>query len=289
MADTDQSNMSATSPIVSHEDYEADLKAANETVYKHSLELARLKQELEGANVRLRELDKQKSEFLSFASHQLRTPMTAIKWGSGALLDGTYGDIPANLQEPVQSIFDQSSSMAVLVDDYLNVSRIEQGRMQYTFAPTDLVVLLKTVTAQMESGLRAKGLTLTTDLGEGRTMVWGDSGKLAQVFGNIIDNAIKYTPQGSINVSLRKLPEQGVAHIEIRDTGIGMDEATLHKVFEKFTRGDNAAEVNTAGSGLGLFIVKTFVEAHKGKVWPESQGIGHGNVFYVELPLLIQK
>ncbi|MDO8517951.1 MAG: ATP-binding protein [bacterium] len=245
--------------------------------------------ELEGANVRLRELDKQKSEFLSFASHQLRTPMTAIKWGSGALLDHTYGEVPTNLQEPIQSIFDQSSSMAVLVDDYLNVSRIEQGKMQYTFAPIDLSVLLKTVASQMEPGLRAKGLALETDLGEGRTMVWGDSGKLAQVFGNIIDNAIKYTQQGSIHVSLRKLPERGVAHIEVLDTGIGMDEATLHKIFEKFIRGDNAAEVSTTGSGLGLFIVKTFVEAHKGKVWPESQGLGKGNTFYVELPLLIQK
>lgn len=245
--------------------------------------------ELEESNARLRELDVQKSEFLSFASHQLRTPLTAIKWGAGALLDRTYGDVPANLQEPIRSIFDQSSAMAVLVDDYLNVSRIEQGRMQYQFAPVDLGAVVKTVAAQMGPSIQTKGLALVTDIGEDRVMVWGDTGKLIQVFSNIVDNAIKYTPQGTIHILLRKMSERGVAHVEIRDTGIGMDEATRLKIFEKFARGSNAQEVNSGGSGLGLFIVKTFVEAHKGKIWPESQGIGKGTVFYIELPLLIQK
>ena len=245
--------------------------------------------ELEESNVRLRELDKQKSEFLSFASHQLRTPLTAIKWGAGAILDKTYGAIPSNLQEPIQTIFDESSLMAVLVNDYLNVSRIEQGKMQYQFAPIDLAVVLKSVASQLAPGLKAKGLAFKSDFGKERTMVWGDSGKLTQIFGNIVDNAMKYTPKGSIQILLKKVPERSIARVEIRDTGIGMDDATRTKMFDKFSRGENAAEVNNGGSGLGLFIVKTFVEAHKGKIWAESEGLNKGTTFIVELPLLIQK
>jgi len=245
--------------------------------------------ELVQSNARLKELDIQKSEFLSFASHQLRTPLTAIKWNAGAVLDHSYGDLPEHLREPIQSIFDQSSLMAVLVNDYLNVSRIEQGKMQYQFGPTDLSQLLTSVAVGLEPILKEKGLQLQTDIPKERIMVWADPGKLNQVFGNIVDNAIKYTPQGSISISLKKMAEKNIAHIEITDTGIGMDAETQSKIFEKFVRGTNAAEVNNGGSGLGLFIVKNFVAAHKGNIWPESHGVGQGTTFFVELPLLVQK
>jgi signal transduction histidine kinase len=119
-------------------------------------------------------------------------------------------------------------------------------------------------------------------------MVWGDAGKLTQVFSNVIDNAMKYTQKGGITMSVVKDTGKNIAHVEIRDTGIGMDDATRSKIFEKFIRGDNAQAVNNGGSGLGLFIVKTFVEAHKGKIWPASDGVGKGTVFSIELPLLIQ-
>ena len=245
--------------------------------------------ELEVSNARLRELDKQKSEFLSFASHQLRTPLTAIKWSAGTLTEGSYGAVPEYLREPVRTILEESERMTVMVNDYLNVSRIEQGRMQYTFSPVDLGALLTTVTTELRSAVEAKGLTLQSDVGAERTMVWGDAGKLNQVFSNIIDNALKYTPHGSITVTLKKFSDRGLAHVEVRDTGIGMDAATREKIFEKFMRGDNAQEVNNGGSGLGLFIVRTFVEAHKGNIWADSQGEGSGTVFIVELPLLVQK
>jgi signal transduction histidine kinase len=140
----------------------------------------------------------------------------------------------------------------------------------------------------MRLGVQERGLTLAVDVGSERVIVWGDSGKLVQVFGNIIDNAMKYTPKGGIMVTLKKVPERNVARVEVRDTGIGMNVETLGRVFEKFSRGDNARVVNTGGSGLGLFIVKTFVEAHKGKIWPESDGVGKGTNFFIELPLFVE-
>ncbi len=249
----------------------------------------KLAHDLEISNKRLHDLDQQKNEFLSFASHQLRTPLTAIKWSAGAILDGVFGDVKQELKESVQTIFDESSLMGVFINDYLNVSRIEQGRMEYRFIPTNMIDVVKTTTAQMEPAIHQKSLTLTTKYESGTAMIWGDASKLTQVISNLIDNAIKYTPKGVITVSVCTLRKEGKVRVEITDTGIGMDTATLSKVFDKFSRGENAKEVNTAGSGLGLFIVRTFVEAHKGKVWIESEGVDKGSRFIVELPLFVQQ
>lgn len=245
--------------------------------------------ELEERTTRLQELDHQKSEFLSFASHQLRTPLTAIKWSAGSLIDGTYGKVPQNLAEPIETILEESARMAVLVNDYLNVSRIEQGRMEYHFAEINLSDAIQEVATELEPQLNKKGLTLKVELPKEPAVVWGDRGKLTQIFGNIVDNSLKYTPEGSIAMSLHVNKKEKTARVEIRDTGIGMDAENAKKIFEKYVRGDNAIEINSAGSGLGLFIVRTFVAAHKGKIWAESDGINKGTRFLVEFPLLEPK
>ncbi|MEI7719733.1 MAG: HAMP domain-containing sensor histidine kinase [bacterium] len=240
------------------------------------------------ANVQLAALDKQKSEFLSIASHQLRTPLTAIKWSASAILEKTYGEVPPDLRAPIQTIFDESVLMATFINDYLNISRIEQGRMEYHFAPIDMTETLQTVVSEMHPGVVAKGLTFEATIASEKMMVWGDAGKLIQIFTNIIDNAVKYTPSGSITLSAKKVGSDTV-RVEIHDTGIGITQETLHTLFDKFARGKNANDVNSAGSGLGLFVARTFVEAHKGRVWPESAGEGKGTTFVIELPLLVQK
>ncbi len=263
------------------------VRSVNREVKQREL-IEKQEHELELSNARLREVDKEKSEFLSFASHQLRTPLTAIRWSIDSIMDGTYGPLPDNLKSAMKTLIDESSGMAVMINDYLNVSRIEQGRMQYQFGPVDLTVLLNDVGTELRPGVEMKGLKLEISVPQEKVMVWGDSGKLKQIFGNIIDNATKYTPQGSIAVLLRKMPGTAMAHVEIRDTGIGMSEDTLKHMFSKFSRGDNAAEVNNNGSGLGLFIVKTFIEAHHGTITAASEGVGKGTQFYVDIPLLVQ-
>ncbi len=247
----------------------------------------KLAHDLEESNKRLHDLDQQKNEFLSFASHQLRTPLTAIKWSAGAMLDGMFGEMRPELAEPVRTIFEESSLMAVFINDYLNVSRIEQGRMEYRYVPTNLVEVLKTTASQMGPAVHEKGLTLVVTPSVDTCMVWGDASKLTQVISNLIDNSVKYTEKGTITISLVPHAVEGIVRIEIKDTGIGMDHETLSKVFDKFARGENAREVNSAGSGLGLFIVKTFVDAHKGKIWIESEGLGKGSMFVIEFPLFV--
>ncbi len=261
-------------------------RTANEINQRDIIE--KQEKELEKTNELLRELDKQKSEFLSFASHQLRTPLTAIKWSAGAMLDRTFGELPETLKEPIATIFDESTLMALFINDYLNVSRIEQGSMEYRFIPTDVAEVLRSSVSQLESGIKTKKLTIRLNTGDERVMVWADGSKLTQVFTNLIDNALKYTPAGGIDITLSKKSDKGVACIEIKDTGIGMDAETLLKVFDKFVRGENAKQVNTSGSGLGLFIVKTFVKVHKGTIKIDSEGIGKGTTFILEFPLLIQ-
>ncbi|MDQ5955052.1 MAG: hypothetical protein QG621_55, partial [Patescibacteria group bacterium] len=262
-------------------------RSVNREVKQREL-IEKQERELEVSNARLREIDKEKSEFLSFASHQLRTPLTAIRWSIDSIMDGTYGPLPDNLKASMKTLIDESSGMAVMINDYLDVSRIEQGRMQYQFGPVDLSVLVTEVGVELRPGVEKKGLQLEVSVPEEKVMVWGDGGKLKQVFSNIIDNATKYTPKGNISVTLRKMPGTSMAHVEVRDTGIGMSEETLKRMFIKFTRGDNAQEVNNNGSGLGLFIVKTFVESHHGTITAASEGVGKGTQFFVDIPLLVQ-
>ncbi len=263
------------------------VRSVNREVKQREL-IEKQERELEVSNARLREIDKEKSEFLSFASHQLRTPLTAIRWSIDSIMDGTYGPLPDNLKAAMKTLIDESSGMAVMINDYLDVSRIEQGRMQYQFGPVDLAALITSVGSELRPGVEKKGLQIEVSVPEEKVMVWGDGGKLKQVFSNIIDNATKYTPKGNISIMLRKMPGTSMAHVEIRDTGIGMSEETLKRMFSKFTRGDNAQEVNNNGSGLGLFIVKTFVESHHGVITAASEGVGKGTQFFVDIPLLVQ-
>ena len=249
---------------------------------EHREQIERLAENLEAANARLKELDQMKSEFVSIASHQLRSPLTAIKGYASLVLEGSFGTVNEAVKEAVQKIFDSSSLMAVSVQDFLDVSRIEQGRMKYDFEVFDLRKLAETVVEELMPAAQAKRLEFglkVVDASDYR--INADLGKIKQVLHNLIDNSIKYTPKGSVEVALKKKDDKVL--VEIRDTGVGIDAATLPKLFEKFVRSRNAHHVNVSGTGLGLFVVKEMVKAHNGKVWATSDGKGKGSVFHVEL------
>ena len=239
---------------------------------------------LKTANERLTALDKQKTEFVSFASHQLRAPLTALKGYASLLLEGSYGKLAPDVAETIGKMSDSSRNMALMVEDFLNVSRIELGIMKYDKKDFDLCAILTDIGKEFASIAAEKKIAFALHCPPEPVMVHGDSGKLTQVLTNVIDNSIKYTPAGEVRVGLAVDNAKGVAVVSVHDTGVGIPQESLTKLFEKFVRGKNANEANTQGTGLGLFIARQFVEAHDGRLWAESEGPGRGAAFFIELP-----
>ncbi|MEK7642543.1 MAG: HAMP domain-containing sensor histidine kinase [Patescibacteria group bacterium] len=251
---------------------------------KYAKSLEYLNTQIKIANEKLRELDKLKSEFLSLATHQIRSPLTAIKGYSSMLLDGDYGELPIKARQSVKTIFASCQHLIDIVEDFLNISRIEQGRMVYNKENLDIKALTKEAVEELLPNAEKAGLKLTlSTLGNQSILVNGDKNKLKQVLHDLIDNGIKYTKQGGIEVQV--LREDLVVHVKITDTGIGIDPSEIGKLFGKFSRASDAYRQNTSGTGLGLYIAKKMVEAHDGSIKIHSLGKGKGATFTIELPL----
>jgi signal transduction histidine kinase len=245
--------------------------------------IQKLALDLEKANVRLKELDNLKSEFLSFASHQIRSPLTAIKGYTSMILEGDFGKTDDKITSAIKTIDTSTQSLIVIVNEFLDISRIEQGRMKYDYEDFDACMLVETVVEELRPNVEQKGLKFSFNKDAGPHFVHADKGKIKQVIGNLIDNAIKYTPEGFVEVNLTKTKENIL--INIKDSGIGIDSQTIDKLFSKFSRAKDAHKTNVSGTGLGLYVAKQMIEAQKGKVWAESEGKGKGSSFIIELPL----
>ncbi|MBY0110459.1 hypothetical protein K2Y00_00410 [Patescibacteria group bacterium] len=246
--------------------------------------LRKTNNQLDQANSHLKELDQMKDEFLSIASHQLRAPITAVRGYAANLSDGTYGVVPDYFKEPIETIMEATRMMATSIEDYLNISRIEQGRMKYEKSEFDLAHLVETVVQELGPIASKKDLALSATPSED-VMVRADIGKIKQVIVNIVDNAIKYTEKGGIKVAVEKDTEH--VRIVVSDTGVGIPADEIAILFDKFTRARGANKVNTTGTGLGLYVAKQLVAGHNGKVWAESDGAGKGSRFIIELPRIV--
>ncbi len=248
--------------------------------------IEKLAADLSLSNDRLKELDSQKNEFVSMASHQLRGPLTAIKGYASMILEGDFGELLPAVKDAMDKIYKSTQDLVVVVGDYLDVSRIEQGRMQYDFSNFDLKELVQSVVNELKPNVGNAHLTLAFDSTPGILyMVNADKGKIKQVIGNIVDNSIKYTPSGGIHIWLVPKPN-GKALISISDTGVGIHPDVMPKLFAKFTRAPDASKTNILGTGLGLYVAKKMIEAHHGRIWAESPGSGKGSTFFIELDLL---
>jgi len=246
-------------------------------------ELGKANDELGKANERLKELDKQKSEFVSIASHQLRAPLTAMKGYSSMLLEGSFGALTDKAHEAIDRIFQSSQRLVIIIEDFLNISRIEQGRMQYEFSSVDLEGLVQGIIKELGVPIKNAGLTLEYKREEkGPFIITADSGKMHQVVGNLIDNAIKYTPTGGITITIHKDESTRKITLKIKDTGVGIAPEVMPRLFEKFSRADDTDKANIQGTGLGLFVAKEIMKAHHGRVWAESEGKGLGSTFFLE-------
>lgn len=232
----------------------------------------------------LREFDRLKSDFISVAAHQLRTPLSGVKWVLKLLLDGDLGTINTEQKDMVKRGFDTNEKMIQLVNDLLNVSRIENGKFGYSFEKNDFGKLLKTLIENSELAARARGIeVLMEDRAQVGTFVF-DAEKLLIAFQNIVDNAVKYTlPGGRVFISVEK--QGDYVQVKIKDTGVGIPKSELHKLFSKFFRATNVIHLQTDGSGLGLFIVKSIILRHGGQVWVDSVE-GKGTTFTVIVPIV---
>jgi signal transduction histidine kinase len=244
-----------------------------------------LANELRVKNEKLTELDKLKSQFLSIATHELRTPLTIVRNFISLMLDGTYGKVNDALAEGGRQVFQRVDDMARSVDTYLNVSRIEQGKIKYDFAAANFSVLVETAYKGLLTNAEKKKLTLTLSVAKGAESIRMrlDAPKITEVLINLIDNSIKYTPKGTVHLSLERVGQR--ARFTISDTGVGMTEKTQQNLFKLFSPGEDSKRINPASTGVGLYVSKAHIEAHRGTLTAASEGPGKGSQFIVELPI----
>lgn len=252
--------------------------------YKYQNEIKILKKKLNRVNNELQKLDNAKSEFISIASHQLRTPLTATKGYTSLVLEGTYGDISDKVRSALNKVYIANERLIQLVEDLLNISRIESGKMKYNFRNInicDVVHSLKNIFVLMA---KKKNIEFKLDICTKNINVFIDSLKIREVISNLIDNAIKYTEKGFVHVKIEE--NNNLVRIIIEDSGMGISKNNQSHLFTKFSRGRVSARVYMEGVGLGLFIGKNIAEAHNGSIIVKSEGIGKGSCFILELPII---
>jgi signal transduction histidine kinase len=233
-------------------------------------------------NGRLLQADRTKTQFVSLASHQLRAPLGGMRNYIEMLLDGDFGPLKKKQKEVLESNQVVLVQALETIETFLNVAKAESGKLDLYRTDTAVTEVADRVVKAFQPVALKKGLALVSHLPSDLPHVDGDSGKLYHVLANLIDNAIKYTEKGS--VELYGWPEGDRVRIEVKDTGAGLDELEKGKLFRVFSRGLSGVRLNNDGSGLGLFIVKKIVNAHGGEVYVESAGKGQGTRFSFTVP-----
>jgi len=211
-------------------------------------------------------IDKLKSEFVSVAAHQLRTPLSAIKWVIKMVLAGDAGKLNNEQLELLSKGYKSNERIIRLVDDLLNISRIEEGRFGFDFRFSDFQEVLNDILENAASPVAKNHLKLTVDKPKNLPKIYMDPERIILVLQNLLDNAIKYTPEfGQIKIKIEVLDNNKTLKVSIKDQGVGIPKADQPKLFSKFFRAANAVRVETEGTGLGLFIAKNIIEKHKGE------------------------
>ncbi len=224
----------------------------------------------------LKRLEEIRKDFVANVSHELRTPISSIKGYAETLLDGKVDD-KDTVKEFLGIIYQDSNRLANLIDDLLDLSRIESGKMKMEFELLEILPIVKSCINILGKAAKDKSLSMKLDIPADLPKVPGDHKRLLQVFLNLLDNAIKYTPEGG-SITISASGKEKMVQVDISDTGIGIPEKDLPRIFERFYRVDKARSRELGGTGLGLSIVKHIVQAHNGQVWVQST-LGHGSTF----------
>ena len=235
------------------------------------------------------EIDRMKSAFVANVSHELRTPLTAIKGYVEVLLSGRTGQMDPRQRKFLDIIHHHTERLIVLVNDLLDLSRLEAGRVRLHPEPVDLRTLIRETIRDFRQKVKKDGrdLNLNYQLPSELPPVYADLKRTAQILNNLVDNAVRYTPDGgSITVQARVTEDGRFVEVAVKDTGVGIPPEDHDRVFERFYRGQNRMVLETPGTGLGLSIVKQLVEMQGGRIWLESTGVpGEGTTFYFTLPV----
>jgi signal transduction histidine kinase len=250
-----------------------------------ALSNAALYEEQLRATEQLRELDKLKNEFLASMSHELRTPLNSIIGYAEVLLDGLDGDLNDEMQEDVNSIHSSGKLLLNLINDILDLAKIEAGQMELEYEPIDLVAFLEEMVNTSQILVKNKPVEMRLEMDESvedLVEFQADPIRLRQIVNNLISNAAKFTDQGAVTTRARV--EDGSVIISVQDTGVGIPEDKLNVVFERFRQADQSSTRKAGGTGLGLAITRQLVNMHGGDIWAESED-GQGTIFSFSLPL----
>jgi two-component system phosphate regulon sensor histidine kinase PhoR len=229
---------------------------------------------------RLKQLESARTDFVANVSHELRTPLSLIKGYVETLLDGAK-DNPEVADKFLRTVDRNAERLKLLIDDLLTISELESRAVQLNLQDVNLKRLTEKVLAEFQSRATAKAIRLKAEMSE--LTVRGDAGRLEQVLGNLVDNAIKYgRPEGTVVVAARATEDQRI-EVSVRDDGPGIPPESLERIFERFYRVDKARSREQGGTGLGLSIVKHIIQSHQGRVWAESE-LGKGATVLFTLP-----
>lgn len=235
------------------------------------------------------EVDNLKSEFVSTVSHELRTPMTSIKGYADLMLMGATGSMSDSQQRYLQVIKNNADRLHMLVNDLLDISRIETNKTVLDLRPLDVAQVVNEVLEGHLHGRiqnQQKQINITTDMAASLPLVQADQAKLTQILTNLLDNAFNYTPEGG-QITVSAWADGSFVSVSVADTGIGISKKNLHKIFERFFRSESAEVQSVPGTGLGLAIVRSLIQMHGGRLNVESE-IGKGSTFTFTLPIVIQ-
>jgi len=234
---------------------------------------------------REKRIEQLKTEFVSLSAHQLRTPLSAIKWTLRMLLDGDLGEITAEQRNYLEKTAGSTERMIVLINDLLNVTRIEEGRYLYKPVPLLLEPIVQSVVDSYKDEIKQKKIKFKFSKPKELPPIQLDEEKIKLAIQNIFDNAVRYTPAGGeVKVSLKYDKKKWEVVSSVQDSGIGIPKDQQERVFTKFFRGSNAMRTATEGSGLGLYITKHIIEAHGGRIWFKSE-VNKGSTFSFTLPV----
>lgn len=286
--------------VFRQEDFKSEDATCFQTLSKQvsiPLETATLYEEIKQTNVKLENLERMKSEFISIVSHELRTPLTAIKNSLGILKGGTAGATTPIMDKFLGLAERNVLRLKGIINDLLDLSKIEAGKMKFSFEKADIITPIENVKNTLENLIKEKNINFAVDIEQDLPSVFIDTLRVEQVVTNLLSNAIKFTPEdGDISIAVKKVrgnailrddvsPEKDYILVSVKDSGIGIEQENLEKVFDKFQQIESSLSRKIGGTGLGLPIAKQLVDAHKGAIWVESV-INKGSTFSFVIPVL---